>query len=47
MNQFRIQLRTEHGTVKTVDLMAQNHEHAKMTAERQYGLLVLSTEFIE
>lgn len=46
MHQYRVELRNYNGLVKTIALMADNHNQAKTRAERQYALLVLSTEFI-
>jgi hypothetical protein len=46
MHQYRVELRTEHGQSKYIDVMADSHEQARMRAERSSNLLVLSTELI-
>lgn len=46
MHQYRVELRTGHGASKFIDVMADDHYQAAMRAERQTGLKVLSTEFI-
>ncbi len=46
MKQYRVELRNHNGLVKTIDVVAITHEQAKMRAERQTNLLVLSTELI-
>lgn len=47
VQQYRVELRTVHGSTKTIDVMALSHGRAKARAERQTGLLVLSTELID
>lgn len=46
MHQYRVELRVGDGSIKVVDVMASTHEQAAARAERQTGLLVLSTEYI-
>jgi hypothetical protein len=46
MHQYRVEIRTDFGQSKFVDVMADNHQQAAYRAERQTGLKVLSTEFI-
>lgn len=46
MNQYRIELR-HFDSLKTVDIMANDHADAKQRADRQFsGWVVLSTEFV-
>lgn len=47
MHQYRVTLRTGHGSQKSIDVMANSHLDARYRAERQTGLLVLSTELID
>lgn len=44
MHQYTVELRTDRGTIKTVSVMADSHNKARELAQRQHGLLVLSTE---
>jgi hypothetical protein len=46
MLQYRVELRTDFGQSKFVDVIADSHRKAAYLATRQHGLLVLSTEFI-
>lgn len=46
MRQYRVELRTDFGQSRFVDVMADDHRQAAFRATRQHGLLVLSTEFI-
>lgn len=46
MHQYRVELRSEWGQSKFVDVMADDHQQARLRAWRSQNLLVLSTEFI-
>lgn len=46
MRQYRVELRTGHGGSKFIDVMADNHQQAVYRANRQTGLVVLSTELV-
>ena len=46
MHQYRVELRSEWGQSRFVDVMADDHRRAAYLATRHHGLLVLSTEFI-
>jgi hypothetical protein len=47
MHQYKVELHVSFARQKTVSVMADNHAQAKFRAERQYGLVVLSTEFVK
>ena len=47
MHRYRVELRDNYGKTKAIHLVAENHTKAKLEAELLYGLLVLSTEFLE
>lgn len=47
MHTCQVELRDKHGRTKVVQVLANNHQCARLEAEARYGLLVLSTEFLE
>lgn len=47
MHRYLVTLRIGYGKTKEVHIIANNHQCARLEAEIRYGLLVLSTEFLE
>jgi hypothetical protein len=46
MHQYKVELRNVNGLSVFIDVMADNHNQARLRAWRSQNLLVLSTEFI-
>lgn len=47
MHRYLVELRMGYAKTKQMHVMAGSHLDARLVAEATYGLLVLSTEFLE